>query len=84
MDAQEDVPWCTLPWNDPRIIDIKNELHLEALPQVLVLDRNLRIITTEGADDLLNLESNVCRTLWINRLQKLIRDDKGAHSSDGD
>ena len=28
----QDVPWCTLPWNDPRTIDIKNELDLEALP----------------------------------------------------
>ena len=52
----EEANWCTLPWNSPLIISVKNEFRLEALPRVLVLDRNLELVTAEGADDVLNLE----------------------------
>ena len=62
--------WSTLKYNDPRITDLKNALNLETLPQVLVMDKNFNIVTTEGADDLLNLDADSCRTQWISMLTR--------------
>ena len=70
----EEAPyWSTFPWNDPRIVNMKNALNLESLPQVLVMDKNLNIVTSEGVDDLMNLEPDVCRSLWISLLKKQIK-----------
>jgi hypothetical protein len=41
---------------------------LEALPQVIVLDKNLREITREGADDLRRLEPKEVREYWVGLL----------------
>ena len=80
----EDVPWCTLRYDDSRIIGIKNELNLEALPQLLVLDRNLRVVTREGADDLLNMDIEMCRTYWCGMLARQVRLAKDADDNDDD
>ena len=52
----EETSWCTLKWHDPMVANVKNEFRLESLPKVIVLDRNLRVVTEEGADDLLSME----------------------------
>ena len=59
----EESSWCALEWNDPRIIDVKNEFRFEAVPRVVVLDKNFQIVTTEAADDLIILDSEECRAL---------------------
>jgi hypothetical protein len=41
---------------------------LEALPQVIVLDKNLREVTREGADDLRRLDPKEVREYWISLL----------------
>ena len=50
--CNEEVSWCALPWNDERIYEIKKAYNFDSLPQVLVLDKNLQVITTEAVDDL--------------------------------
>mmetsp|Transcript_6260 Transcript_6260/g.8378 ORF Transcript_6260/g.8378 Transcript_6260/m.8378 type:complete len:101 (+) Transcript_6260:153-455(+) len=52
----EETSWCTFKWADPVIALVKNELKLESLPKVIVFDKNLRIVTENGADDLINME----------------------------
>ena len=49
---------------------------------MLVLDRNLRVVTREGADDLLNLEVEVCRAVWITALQRLLKEIKSEEDED--
>lgn len=55
----------TLPFNDERIFKIKDQFKIEGVPQVLVLDKNLDVITHEGAHDLLNLTPFSARSVWI-------------------
>ena len=53
--CNDETSWCALPWNDDRIFEIKKAYNFDSLPQVLVLDKNLQVITTEGVDDLMFL-----------------------------
>ena len=64
----EETSWCTLKWHDPMVANVKNEFRLESLPKVVVLDKNMRVVTMEGADDLLSMEPQLCRTYWIGLL----------------
>ena len=64
----EESSWCTLKWGDPNLNKIKNEFSFESLPCVIVLDRNLRVVTREAADDLINMDPLVCRAYWISLL----------------
>ena len=70
----DETSWCTLKWDDPMIANVKDEFRLEALPKVIVLDRNMRMVTEEGADDLLSMEPQLCRTYWIGLLQRQLRE----------
>jgi hypothetical protein len=45
---------------------------LRSVPQVIVLDKNLDIVTRQGADDLLHLTLTQCRGLWCEMLLKKI------------
>ena len=78
----EETSWCTLKWADPNIANIKNEFKLESLPCVIVLDRNLRVVTREGADDLLNMEPQLCRSYWIQLLGRQVKDFAAARGDD--
>ena len=51
---------------------------------MLVLDRNLNIVTSEGADDLLNLEVEQCRSLWISLLNKQLAEAKNNQDDEDD
>ena len=43
--AEQSRPWVYLPWNDKRTLEIKENYGLRSVPQVLVLDKNLEVIT---------------------------------------
>ena len=43
--CNEEVTWCSLPWNDEKVFEIKRAYNFDSLPQVLVLDKNLTVIT---------------------------------------
>ena len=69
MENIDLAPWCSLQWEEMDLVqEVKEHYNLESLPQVLVLDKNLRVITREGADDLRRLEPKDCREYWINVL----------------
>ena len=51
---------------------------------MLVLDRNLRVVTREGADDLLNMDIEMCRTYWCGMLTRQVRMAKDADDNDDD
>jgi hypothetical protein len=53
---------------------LKETYGLRSVPQVLVLDKNLELITRQGADDLLHFSAVQCRNLWCEMLQKIIND----------
>ena len=78
----EETPWCTLQFTDKNVINIKNEFKFESLPQVVVLDKNLQVITTEGADDLATMDVDVCRTLWLSMLNKKLLEGGSGIKSD--
>jgi hypothetical protein len=64
-----DTKWCTIPWEDVEMHEhIVEAYQLEALPQVIVLDKNLREVTREGADDLRRLDPKEVREYWISLL----------------
>ena len=60
--------WASFDWNDHRIGAIRQEYGLYAVPTVLVFDRNLRLVTREAADDLINLSTGSCRNYWVDLL----------------
>ena len=71
-ELNEDRTWLALPWRDERLIDIKAKLHLDSLPRVIVLDKNLEVVSWNAQDDLLMLRPSACRSYWIELLtQKL-------------
>ena len=74
--CNEEVSWCALPWNDERVYKVKKAYNFDSLPQVLVLDKNLQVITREGADDLMNLHPQELRAYWINELRQKIAREK--------
>ena len=78
-EMNDQASWCALNWNDPRLLKVKEKYSLDCVPRVIVLDRNLEIITEEGADDLLKLGPTACREVWCqiqaHRVQKLREDD---------
>ena len=41
---------------------------MNALPLVLVFDRNLECITREGADDVIKMTALGCRNYWVEQL----------------
>lgn len=74
-----------LPWNDERIVNLKNIYKLNSVPLVLVFDRNLECVTREGADHLLKMTPLACRNYWIDLLmdqKKIFR--KGVIRADED
>lgn len=66
--AEETRQWSALPWGGETLTDTKTRLRLDSLPRVLVFDRNLELITENGADDLLFLSPVSCRNYWIDQL----------------
>ena len=73
--TSQSAPYAYLPWNDDRILDLKETYNLVSVPQVIVLDRNMSVISREGADDLLKMTPTGARAMWINALDfKLERD----------
>ena len=48
--AEETRQWSALPWGGETLTDTKTRLRLDSLPRVLVFDRNLELITENGAD----------------------------------
>ena len=70
--CNEEVTWCSLPWNDEKVFEVKKAYNFDSLPQVLVLDKNLEIITNQGADDLMNLPPQELRSYWITELRAKI------------
>ena len=71
-NCNEEVSWCALPWNEDKVFEVKKAYNFDSLPQVLVLDKNLQIITDQGADDLLNLPPSELRSYWITELRAKI------------
>ncbi len=53
-------------FNDDFALRIRTELNLDSMPTVIVFDKNLEIISTDGAADLLHLETpEMVRGVWI-------------------
>lgn len=59
-------------FNDENALRFREQLRIDCVPVVVVLNRNLEIITRTGAEDLMHLHPDVVRTLWIAELEKLI------------
>ena len=76
-----------LPWNDERVVQLKNTYKLNSAPLVLVFDRNYECVTREGADDLLKMNPLACRNYWIDLLmdqKQIYRRGMGRTSDDDD
>jgi len=52
-------------FNDEKAIELREKLKIEGVPAVVVLDRNMEIVTKEGAMDLTHLPPDGVRRLWI-------------------
>ena len=65
QEMNEQRSWCYLPWNDDKQLLVKEKYCLDSLPRVIVLDKNLEIVTENGVDDLLFLTPTACRSYWI-------------------
>ena len=68
--SDQSQPWAAIPLNDDRIVDLKNFYQFTSVPQVVILDKNLKIVSTEAADDLIKLTPYGCRSHWISELQQ--------------
>lgn len=66
-------PILNFGWNDPRLVDLREEYGLQAVPSVLLFDKNLNCIHREGADDLLNMSMVACRNYWIDIMNEIVR-----------
>ena len=51
---------------------IKQRFQLEAIPQVVVLDKNQDVVINEASNDLLELHPEACRQIWIEILNDRI------------
>jgi hypothetical protein len=66
-------------FNDDFALRVRAELSLDNVPTVIVFDKNLEIITQDGAADLLHLEApEMVRGVWIRILKKTLEDKKAA------
>lgn len=54
-----------LPFNDPRIHKVREQFGIDCVPVILVFDRNMDLITNDGASDIQNLHPDICRFVWI-------------------
>ena len=61
-------PWCSIPWQDDKIQDLKEKFGLDSLPRVLVFDKNLELVTDNAAEDLIFLPPSACRSYWNQQL----------------
>ena len=51
---------------------IKQRFKLEAIPQVIVLDKNQDVVINEASNDLMELHPEACRQIWIEILNDRI------------
>lgn len=66
-------------FNDDFALRVREELLLDSLPTVVVFDKNLEIVTMEGAGELLHLDSpEMVRGVWVGLLKKQVEDRKAA------
>ncbi len=69
----------TFLFNDDFALRVREELHLDSLPTVIVFDKNLEIVTMEGTGELLHLDSpEMVRGVWVRMLKKQVDDRKAA------
>ena len=68
-------PWCSLPWNDDKIQEIKEKFGLDSLPRVLVFDKNLELVTDNGAEDLVFLPPSACKSYWNQQLASRVNEE---------
>ena len=52
-------------FNDEHSLRLRDELKIDCVPVVVILDKNLDIITMEGAEDLNHLSPEASRSLWV-------------------
>lgn len=54
-------------------MDLREAYGLQAVPSVLVFDKNLNCINKEGADDLLHMSTVSCRNYWVDIITDIVR-----------
>ena len=55
---------------------LKENLKLGCIPQVIVFDKNLDVVVKEASTDILKLEPDTCRLLWIEMLMNRLHQDR--------
>lgn len=68
QEMNENRTWCAVQWKDDKLLELKEKLGLDSLPRVLVFDKNLELVTENGAEDLLFLTPIACRSYWVEQL----------------
>ena len=67
-EMNENRTWSAVAWKDDKLLELKEKLGLDSLPRVLVFDKNLELVTEDGAEDLLFLTPIACRSYWVEQL----------------
>jgi hypothetical protein len=65
--------------NSELAMRLREELAIDCVPQVILLDRNLEIVWTQGAQELMKMDTltpEIVRALWINVLKQQIEEKK--------
>ena len=68
-----------LEHNSELYVRLREELNIDCVPQVILLDRNLEIVWTQGAEELLKMDiltPEIVRALWISVLKQQLEEKK--------
>ncbi|CDW89362.1 UNKNOWN [Stylonychia lemnae] len=58
------------PFNDPRIMKIREQCKIDCVPVIMVFDKNMDLITADGASDIQNLHPEICRFVWVQMMRQ--------------